>query len=149
VVKVPRPDRACDIYFAKDEAPDVFPKALFALRAQKTFIHPLELLGILAPYVCPELAEIWRDADVIHFGDNEAANGASIKGTSGARDLSRLALILHTRLAASATRIWIEWVCSAGNIADDPSRDEIGSLLAMGAKQIHFVFPDLLAKVGL
>jgi hypothetical protein len=63
--------------------------------------------------------------------------------------LSRLALTLRTRLAASATRIWVGWVCSAGNIADDPSRDEIDSLLAMGAKQIHFVFPDLLAKVGL
>jgi hypothetical protein len=30
-----------------------------------------------------------------------------------------------------------------------PSRDELGALEAMGASKIDFVFPDLLAKVGL
>jgi hypothetical protein len=107
------------------------------------------MLGLVAPYLCPQLEALWDDADVIHFGDNESANGVAIKGASRARDLSRLALILHARLASSATRLWIERVTSEGNIADEPSRDELGALEAMGASKIEFVFPDLLAKAGL
>ena len=61
---------------------------LAGLRDQKTFIYPIEMLGIVAPYICPELAHLWQSADVTHFGDNNAANSAAIKGVSGARDLS-------------------------------------------------------------
>ena len=99
--------------------------------------------------ICPELSHLWQGADVIHFGDNNAANSAAIKGVSGARDLSRLALILHSSLASSATRIWIERVCSDGNIADEPSCGDIDTLVSMGAVELGFAFPDLLARAGL
>ena len=45
-------------------------------------------------------------------------------------------------------RIWIERLCSGGNIADEPSRDDIGTLLSMGAVELGFVFPDLQARAG-
>ena len=45
-------------------------------------------------------------------------------------------------------RIWIERLCSGGNIADEPSRDDIGTLLSMDAVELGFVFPDLLARAG-
>ena len=45
-------------------------------------------------------------------------------------------------------RIWIERLCSGGNIADEPSRDDIGTLLSMGAVELGFDFPDLLARAG-
>ena len=45
-------------------------------------------------------------------------------------------------------RIWIERPCSGGNIADRPSRDDIDTLLSMGAVVLGFVFPDLLARAG-
>jgi len=149
VVKAPRSDGHYDIFYSKAEAPQEFLEVLAGLRGQKTFIHPLEMLGILAPYICPELSHLWQGADVIHFGDNNAANSAAIKGVSGARDLSRLALILHSSLASSATRIWIERVCSDGNIADKPSRGDIDTLVSMGAVELGFAFPDLLARAGL
>ena len=149
VVKAPRPNGLYDIFYSKAEAPQDFLAVLAGLRDQKTFIHPLEMLGIIAPYICPELAPLLQGVDVIHFGDNNAANSAAIKGVSGARDLSRLALILHSSLASSATRIWIERVCSDGNIADEPSRDDIDTLVSMGAVELGFVFPDLLARAGL
>jgi len=84
VVEVPRDEGGYDTFFASEVAPGDFLRALFAMRPQNTFIHPLELFGILAPYLCPELSDMWGGADVLYFGDNEAANGAAIKGTSGA-----------------------------------------------------------------
>ena len=90
---------------------------------------------------------MWLNADVIHFGDNEAANAVAIKGIPKARDLSRLTLLLHAKLAASATRTWIERVCSKGSISDDPSRFDFTTLEAMGAVRFSFVFPDLLAAL--
>ena len=148
VVKAPPLDGHYDIFYSKAEAPQEFLAVLAGLRDQKTFIHPLEMLGILAPYICPELAHLWQGADVIHFGDNNAANSAKIKGVSGARDLSRLALILHSCLASLATRIWIELVRSDGNIADEPSRGDIDTSVSMGAVELGFVFPELLARAG-
>jgi len=148
VVKAPRLDGHYDIFYSKAEAPQDFLAVLAGLRDQKTFIHPLEMLSIVAPYICPELAHLWQGADVIYFGDNSAASGVAIKGVSGARDLSRLALILHSCLASSATRIWIELVRSDGNIADEPSRGDIDTSVSMGAVELGFVFPELLARAG-
>jgi len=45
-------------------------------------------------------------------------------------------------------RIWIERLCSGGNIADEPSRDDIGTLLSMGAVEHGIDIPDLLARAG-
>jgi len=39
-------------------APKDLLRALFAMRPQKNFIHPLELFGILAPYLCLELSDV-------------------------------------------------------------------------------------------
>ena len=64
------------------------------------------------------------------------------------KHVASLELTLHSSLASSAMRIWIERLCSGGNIADEPSRDDIGTLLSMGAVELGFVFPDLLARAG-
>ena len=149
VVRVPRLEGGYDTFFALAEVPEEILKVLHTLRSHKTFIHPLELVGILAPYFSPVLRAYLGGADVIHFGDNQAANGVAIKGASGAPDLARLALLFHSRLAADATRVWIEWVCSAGNPADAPSRVDLSSLLEAGASQLDFVFPDLLSAFGI
>ena len=116
-----------------------FSRCLRACATRRRLNTPPEVLGIVAPYIFPELARLWKGADVIHFGDNN---------TAGARGLSRLALALHSSPAPSATRIWIERVCSDGNIADGPSRGGIGTHVSMGAVELGFVFPDLLARAG-
>lgn len=67
----------------------------------------------VAPYLASQLFGLWQGADVIHFGDNNAANAAAIKG----------------------------------NTAVEPSRDDISSLIDMGAQETKFVFPDLLTSL--
>jgi hypothetical protein len=74
--EIPRDGGGYDVVFAESKVSLHVLARLHELRLQKTFIHGLELIGILAPYFCSELQAVFRDAFVIHFGDNTAANGA-------------------------------------------------------------------------
>ena len=109
-----------------------------ALRKQSTFICPLEEVALVAPYICPELFPIFANRDVLYFADNTAANGAAIKGYSSSPDLARLVGPLHFRLAASSTRLWIEFVPSELDIADGPSRGDFSQMVEAGAIQVPF-----------
>jgi hypothetical protein len=42
------------------------------------------------------------------------------------------------------SRSWFEWVPSAKNIADGPTRGNYTVLESLGAKRIRFVFPPVL-----
>jgi hypothetical protein len=149
VVKFPRPVSGYDVVYAESVVPDDILQVLHTLREQKTFIHPLEFIGIMAPYLCPEIAELFRGRSVLHFGDNEAANAIAINGSSKAVDLNRLAHLHHLRLAEKDIRSWISYVPSAANIADDPSRDECTALERdHGARRLPFKFPDLMGRLG-
>ena len=64
------------------------------------------------------------------------------------KHVASLELTLHSSLASSAMRIWIKRLCSDGNIADKFSRYDTGTLASMGAVELGFVFPDLLARAG-
>jgi hypothetical protein len=86
VVKFPRSNGSgYDVFYAESVVPDGVLEVLFGLRPQKTFIHPLEFIGIMAPYICPPIAESFRGKFVLHFGDNQAANAVAINGSSKAR----------------------------------------------------------------
>jgi hypothetical protein len=149
VVKFPRPDSSYDVVYAESVVPDNILQVLNSLREQKTFIHPLEFIGIMAPYLCPEIAERFRGKSVLHFGDNEAANAIAINGSSKAADLNRLAHIHHLRLSEKDIRTWISYVPSAANFADDPSRDECTALERdHDARRVPFTFPDLMGRLG-
>ena len=152
VVKAQRQDGRFDVFFAASEPPDEVLRRRSELRVQKTFIHPLELIGMLAPYFSARLAPLFKGADVLHFGDNMAANGAARKGFSGSADLNLLAHKLMLRNARSDTRLWIEHVRSKPNIADAPSRMTcdpeawaiVGRLVRdHGAVQVSFEWPDI------
>jgi hypothetical protein len=92
------------------------------LRAREKHICTLETMALIAVYINPGLQEDLRGADVNHFADNTAANGAANKGYSPAPDIARLVGAYHLRIARLGARIWIEYVPSAANIADMPSR---------------------------
>ena len=81
--------------FAEMAAPSDLLSALMSMRAQKTFIIPLEQLALQGAYVCEELSANLRDRLVIHCADNKAANAGAIKGFSGSRDLA--AIVRATR----------------------------------------------------
>ncbi len=90
------------------------------------------------------LRDIFSLCDVKHFADNTAANGAAVKGYSSSPDLERLVYSFHMRLAEMDTRLWIEYVPSAANIADDPTREEFDRLCRIfNAERIDFVLPPL------
>ena len=151
-MKAQRQDGRFDVFFAASEPPDEVLRRRSELRVQKTCIHPLELIGMLAPYFSARLAPLFKGADVLHFGDNMAANGAARKGFSGSADLNLLAHKLMLRNARSDTRLWIEHVRSKPNIADAPSRTTcdpeawaiVGRLVRdHGAVQVSFEWPDI------
>ena len=96
---------------------------------------------MLSEYVNPQLQHVLQGADINHLGDNMAANGAMYKGYFPAPDIAKLVCGFHLRLARLGARVWIEYVASAANIADLPSRGEFGTIEGMGATRIPFVFP--------
>jgi hypothetical protein len=74
-----------------------------------------------------ELQEHFRDAEIIYFGDSSVANNVAIRGTSKARDLSRLAFLVLSHLASLAPMIWVERATSERNPANSPSRKNFES----------------------
>jgi hypothetical protein len=132
------------VVYAWAEVPhDVF-VLLAKLRERKTYICPLEEIALVAAYFNPALAAVFQDRDVNHFADNTAANGAAWRGYSPSVDLAMLSNTFHLQLLELHTRVWIEWVPSAANLSDDPTRDEFAVLQeAFGAEEIPFVFPPL------
>ena len=116
---------------------------LYALRAQRPLITSLEETALASPYCCKEIAEFLSDRDMLHFADNTAANAAAIKGYSSSPDLAILVSSMHLRIARLGVRLWIEFVPSALNFADAPSRGDFCNLNTLGAVRIPFAFPAL------
>ena len=92
-----------------------------ALVYRKQQIGQDEIIGALAPYL--SLPRLLAGRDVIHWVDNTSAIAALTKGYSGRPDSARLVHALHAWCAMSRTSIWFEYVPSAANAADEPSRD--------------------------
>jgi hypothetical protein len=57
------------LFFADAEVPRAVLESLRELRHQKTFIHPLEEIGVVAPYFSPELQDLLRDRLVLLDGE--------------------------------------------------------------------------------
>ena len=143
VVYVPRHCNEPRIFFSASVAPEPILANLYALRAQRTLITSLEEIALASPYCCKEIAEFLSDRDVLHFADNTAANAAAIKGYSSSPDLALLVSSMHLRIARLGIRIWIEFVPSALNFADAPSRGDFRQLDRLHAIRIPFSFPSL------
>ena len=82
-------------------------------------------------------------AHIIWFVDNEAARAALIRSTSQApasRELVLLSVASDLRLGASS---WYSRVPTAANVADGPSRLQLGALIARGAIAVAPNIPSL------
>ena len=102
---------------------------------KKQYIGQLELLYAVAPYTsCPDL---FRGRQVIHFIDNTSACAALVKGYSRAIDSGLIVNAFHAYNLGLRADVFFEYVRSAANPADMPSRDAMGELW------------DLLGSVGL
>jgi hypothetical protein len=76
---------------------------------------------ILAFLTFPDLL---TNARVFHFVDNTTALSAAAFGYSSKPDLAHLVNIYHILHFQLRSSTWFEWVPSAANIADVPSRPE-------------------------
>ena len=55
--------------------------------------------------------------------------------------MARIVSALYKRWAYLGIDPWLEYVASAANLSDDPSRGKVDELRAMGATQLALVYP--------
>ena len=109
-------------------------------KARDQYIGQLEVIAAVAVY--SSLPEQFRERDVIHFIDNTGALVGIAKGYSKDVDSARLINVYHTIAAAILVNTWFEYVPSAANIADLPSRVDMELLTEMGSTPFDIVWPD-------
>jgi hypothetical protein len=85
-----------------------------------SYIMQGEAIAAVVPWV--HFRELLRDADVLCFVDSQAALSALVGGASSSPSLARLASVWQITYGSVSARVWAEWVESAANIADGPSR---------------------------
>ena len=87
-------------------------------------------------------AQQFRERDVVHFIDNTGALVGIATGYSKDVDSAHLINVFHTIAAAIMVNTWFEYVPSAANIADLPSRMDMELLEQLGSKPFDIVWPD-------
>ena len=73
---------------------------------------------------------------VVHFIDNTAALACVVRGFSRQPDLASIADRLWFEMAVIKCEYRAEFVQSAENLADGPSRDDLSGMLALGAVEV-------------
>ena len=91
-----------------------------AMAPRQTQIIPLELLASAG--VLNTFSSDVEGRDVILFIDNQSVCCALTKGSSRSRDIQTLTTAWHAMCMTLHCRVWIEWVPTKCNPADDLSR---------------------------
>jgi hypothetical protein len=100
---------------------DTPPQVLDSLNTRETQIIPLELLasaGLFATF-----GHCLRGEEVLFFIDNQSVCAALAKGASSSADIQAFATAWHAQCFVLGVRVWIEWIPSAANPADELSRE--------------------------
>jgi hypothetical protein len=117
-------------------------------KTKETYIVLLELVAMAAAYA-GDIAEMFRGRDVLHFADNQSANGGLVKGRSPAPDLNEIIGETHDRWADLDIRPWVDYVRSEANVADLPSRGagaDVGAALRMITRSTAYLLPELVKR---
>ena len=141
--------RARKVFFAWTGMPQDMLGFFHGLKAKKQYICQGEIQAMHAPYASNpldintglELDFDWKGRDVLHLADNTAANCGVVSGGSRAPDMARIASAMRIRIAHLRIRLWVDFVKSEANFADDPSRENFVLLREMGAIEVRFVMP--------
>ena len=111
-----------------------------------TFINLFETVAFLAAALT--LGERLRNRQIIAFIDNVSCLSWCVHGTVNNPEAARLTHAIHLRLASLGAEVFYEYVPSAANIADIPSRMEDGVsaddaqiLAALGARTVPMRLP--------
>jgi len=116
---------------------------LSRLRAKQTYIGQLELAAALTPYRSLPPG-VFRGRAVSHYIDNQGALYSMIHGRSSDADSNRLVFLARLRMHVLRADVWFDYVPSASNIADLPTRLDCAAqrrLAAIGPR-VPCVLPD-------
>ena len=117
------------------------PQWILQMFPAEFMICQLETLAAL----CAQLtfSQAVRGRRVVHYIDNTAALAAIVHGYSRHGDMAEMANMYHLAVAANNADVWHEWVPSAANIADVPTKKEHAQWhLLAGMQQVAMVFPE-------
>ena len=103
-------------------APVVVPQELLALFGEREkYINPLETLALCGTYFSLPINS-FAGCAILHFGDNTGANFGAIRGYSPCHDVGLMLLAFNLRIAIAGARPHIDFVPTAQNIADLPTK---------------------------
>jgi hypothetical protein len=90
-------------------------------RKRDTYIGQIEAAVVAAPiWSCPD--SWFRGRACMHYIDNQGALYSMINGRSNDQDMNRLVFVTRLQLDRLACRVWFDYVPSASNFADLPTR---------------------------
>ena len=129
-------------YFSSYELPLWYFTHFFS-RDQATYIAQGEAVGALSPKL--SLPGVFKGRSVVQFQDNTVALSALINGYASKGDMGRIVNAFHVAEFASESRTWLDWVPSAANVADLPSRLKFDEMMRAvpGAQWVPTVLPSL------
>ena len=110
---------------------------------RKQYIGQLELYAALLAYTT--FKDELRGRRAIHWIDNTSALASLIKGYSRVPDSAQIVHAFHSLALGLKCKVWIEYVNTKANIADEPSREEFKLLESLGSTAKAIVFPELPA----
>ena len=102
---------------------------------------PLEALAAAAAYAT--FPDLLAGSLVLHFIDNQGTLAHVVSGSARDRDCSRIAHACSAATLRLRCRVWYEYVASAANISDLPTRDEFAMLRRLGSTARALVLPRL------
>jgi len=129
------------VFWAGAPTPGWMLRLLADHRVRGTYIGQLEALAALSAYL--SLPHVFRSRKVSHYIDNQAALYSLIKGSSSDVDMNRVAFLLRSFYVRFRVDAWLDYVPSASNIADLPTRldDAAESRLNNIAVRVPMVLP--------
>ena len=112
---------------------------MWMLAAKATYIGQLEIAAVVCAYLT--FPDVLEGRVVHHCVDNESAKMALVSGYSGKLDSAALVCLYHEVVLGLGCNVWLSFVYSEDNWADEPSRGVYRSLLVAGARRRALVLP--------
>ncbi|KOO31833.1 hypothetical protein Ctob_011203, partial [Chrysochromulina tobinii] len=107
--------------------------------------HLMGTSGFLLETAC---ARRFAGRRVVHFADNTVALSALVHGYSASVDMADISNAYHLLAAGLRTAAYFDYVPSAANIADLPSRGEFAIPRALGADVVEMRVPSHAMLTG-
>jgi hypothetical protein len=108
---------------------------LAAWRTRQQYVGQLELLAAIAVYY--SLADVLRGRQVVHYIDNSGAMAILVKDYSSDLDSAQLVNTFYALTSALEVDVWFDYVKSAANVADWPSRGQVEFAHEVNATRIE------------